>query len=165
MIEISRGPFLEDFQEGELIKHWPGRTITETDNIWFTLLTMNTHPLHLDANYASGTEFGKPVVNSCLTLSIISGMSVKDISQNAIANLGWDEIRLIAPVFCGDTIYAESEVLSVRLSESRSNQGVVTVKTVGKKADQEVFMSFKRTILVPMRPSGKADCKGSSANG
>ena len=110
---------------------------------------MNTHPLHFDAAYAARTEFGRPVVNSCLTLAIVAGMSVSDLSQKAIANLGWDKIKLTAPVFAGDTIYAESEVLELRESKSRPTQGIVTVRTTGKKADGTVFMSYERTILVP----------------
>jgi acyl dehydratase len=139
------------FAEGDIYEHRPGRTISEADNTWFTLLTMNQHPLHFDAAYASKSEFGKPLVNSCLTLSIVAGMSVSDISQKAIGNLGWNDIRLIAPVFVGDTIYAESEVLSKRESAKRPTQGIVTVKTTGKKADGTVFMTYERSVLVPKR--------------
>ena len=114
-------------------------------------LTMNQHPLHFDAAYASKSEFGRLVVNSCLTLSIVAGMSVSDISQKAIGNLGWNDIRLIAPVFVGDTIYAESEVLSKRELAKRPTQGIVTVKTTGKKADGTVFMTYERSVLVPKR--------------
>ena len=112
---------------------------------------MNQHPLHFDFEYAAKSEFGKPLVNSCLTLSILAGMSVSDISQKTIANLGWDKIKLPAPVFIGDTIYAESEVLSKRESKSRPTQGIVTVRTTGKKADGTQFMSFERTMLIPKR--------------
>lgn len=147
----SYGRYYEDFNVGDVYEHRPGRTISETDNSWFTLLTMNQHPLHFDEAYAAKSEFGKPLVNSCLTLSIVSGMSVSDLSQKAIGNLGWDKIRLTAPVFNGDTIYAESEVLSMRESSSRPTQGIVTVKTVGKKDDGTEFMSFERSILVPKR--------------
>ena len=110
----SYGRYFEEFTAGDVYEHRPGRTISEADNTWFTLLTMNQHPLHFDAAYASKSEFGRPLVNSCLTLSIVAGMSVSDVSQKAIGNLGWTDIRLIAPVFIGDTIYAESEVLSKR---------------------------------------------------
>jgi itaconyl-CoA hydratase len=147
----SFGRYFEDFTVGDTYEHRPGRTITETDNTWFTLLTMNTHPLHFDAAYAAKSEFGRPLVNSALTLSIVVGMSVSDLSQKATANLGWNDIRLTAPVFPGDTIYAESEVLSKRESASRPTQGLVTVKTTGKKADGSVFMTFERTMLVPKR--------------
>jgi itaconyl-CoA hydratase len=150
----SFGRYYEDFTVGDVYEHRPGRTITETDNIWFTLLTMNTHPLHFDNAYAQKSEFGKPLVNSCLTLSIVVGMSVSDVSQKAIGNLGWNDIKLSAPVFVGDTIYAESEVLSKRESASRPTQGIVTVRTVGKKADGTVFMSFERTVLIPKRGHG-----------
>jgi acyl dehydratase len=150
----SFGRYYEDFNAGDIYEHRPGRTITETDNIWFTLLTMNTHPLHFDNAYAAKSEFGKPLVNSCLTLSIVVGMSVSDVSQKAIGNLGWNDIKLSAPVFVGDTIYAESEVLSKRESASRPTQGIVTVRTLGRKADGTVFMSFERTVLIPKRGHG-----------
>jgi len=147
----SYGRYFEEFVVGDVYEHRPGRTISEADNTWFTLLTMNQHPLHFDFAYAAKSEFGKPLVNSCLTLSIVAGMSVSDLSQKAIANLGWDKIKLTAPVFIGDTIYAESEVLAKRESKSRPTQGIVTVKTVGKKADGSEFMSYERTMLIPKR--------------
>lgn len=150
------GRFYEDFTVGDLYEHRPGRTITEADNVWFTLLTMNTHPLHFDKAYAAKTEFKQPVVNSCLTLSIVVGMSVSDVSQQAVGNLGWNDIKLTAPVFVGDTIYAASEVLAKRESASRSTQGIVTVRTVGVKADGTEFMSFERMVLVPKRGHGIA---------
>lgn len=153
----SFGRCLEDFTVGDIYEHRPGRTVSETDNTWFTLLTMNTHPVHFDAAYAAKTEFGRPLVNSCLTLSIVAGMSVSDLSQKAIANLGWDKIRLTEPVFAGDTIYAESEVLEVRESKSRPTQGVVTVRTTGKKADGTVFMTYERSFLVPKRDHAVED--------
>jgi itaconyl-CoA hydratase len=147
----SFGRHFEDFHVGDVYEHRPGRTICEADNVWFTLLTMNTHPLHFDHAYAAKSEFGRPLVNSCLTLSMVVGMSVSDVSQKAIGNLGWNDIKLTAPVFVGDTIYAESEVIAMRESASRPNQGIVTVKTLGKKADGTQFMSFERTVLVPKR--------------
>ena len=153
----SFGRHLEDFTVGDVYEHRPGRTISEADNTWFTLLTMNTHPLHFDAAYCEKTEFGRPLVNSCLTLAMVAGMSVSDLSQKAVANLGWDKIRLTAPVFAGDTIYAESEVLAVRDSKSRPTQGIVTVRTTGRKADGTVFMSYERSILVPRRGHGVDD--------
>jgi itaconyl-CoA hydratase len=143
------GRSFEDFTVGDIYEHRPGRTISEADNTWFTLLTMNQHPLHVDAAYAAKTEFGRLVVNSCLSLSIVVGMSVADVSQRAVANLGWTDIRLVAPVFVGDTIYAESEVIAKRESASRPNQGIVSVRTTGRKADGTVFMTFERTVLVP----------------
>ena len=145
----SFGRYYDDFVIGDVYEHRPGRTITETDNIWFTLLTMNKHPLHFDNAYAAKTEFKRPLVNSCLTLSIVAGMSVSDVSQKAIGNLGWNDVKLTAPVFVGDTIYAESEVLSKRESASRPTQGLVTVRTIGKKSDGTVFMTYERTVLVP----------------
>jgi itaconyl-CoA hydratase len=148
------GRFFEDFTIGDIYEHRPGRTINEADNSWFTLLTMNTHPLHFDAEYAKVSEFGKPLVNSCLTLSMVAGMSVSDVSQKAVANLGWTDIKLPAPVFVGDTIYAESEVLNKRESKSRPTQGIVSVRTIGKKADGTVFMSFDRSMLVAKHGHG-----------
>jgi acyl dehydratase len=153
----SFGRCLEDFKVGDVYEHRPGRTIVEADNAWFTLLTMNTHPLHFDAAYAARTEFGRPLVNSCLTLAMVTGMSVSDLSQKAVANLGWDKVRLTAPVFAGDTIYAESEVLEIRESKSRPTQGIVTVRTTGKKADGTTFMTFERSILVPRRGHAPED--------
>jgi acyl dehydratase len=147
----SHGRYFEEFEVGDVYEHRPGRTITEADNVWFTLLTMNNHPLHFDQAYAAKTEFKKPLVNSCLTLSIVVGMSVGDVSYKAIGNLGWNDIKLTAPVFVGDTIYAESEVLHKRDSAKRPTQGIVTVRTTGRKADGTVFISFERTVLVPKR--------------
>lgn len=150
-IRATHGRCYEDFVVGEVYEHRPGRTVSEADNTWFTLLTMNNHPLHFDHAYAAKTEFGRPLVNSCLTLSIVVGMSVDDVSYRAIGNLGWDKVKLTAPVFAGDTLYAESEVLSKRESKSRPTQGLVTVRTRGLKADGTEFMSFERTVLVPKR--------------
>ena len=151
------GRYFEDFTVGAVYEHRPGRTIGEADNTWFTLLTMNQHPLHFDAAYAARSEFGRPLVNSCLTLSLVAGMSVADVSQKAIANLGWSDIRLPAPVFVGDTLYADSEVLAKRESNSRPTQGIVTVRTTGRKADGTVVISFERTVLVPKRGHGVED--------
>ena len=150
-IVASYGRYLEDFVIGDVYEHRPGRTITESDNIQFSLLTMNTHPLHCDAAFAARSEFGKPLVNSALTLAIVVGMTVNDISYKAIANLGWKEVKLIAPVFPGDTLYARSEVMDVRASKSRPSQGVVTTRTEGYKADGTVFMEFTRVSLIPKR--------------
>jgi len=151
------GRYYEDFEVGDVYEHRPGRSVTETDNIWFTNLTMNTHPVHFDYAYARKSEFGKPLVNSALTLAMVAGMSVSDTSQKAIANLGWDKIKLTAPVFAGDTLYAESEVLSKRESKSRPTQGIVTIKTTGKKDDGTVFMTYERSFLVPKRGHGVDD--------
>lgn len=150
----SFGRYYEDFTPGDIYEHRPGRTVTETDNIWFTLLTMNTHPLHFDNNYAAKSQFQQAVVNSCLTLSIVVGMSVSDVSQKAIGNLGWNDIRLTAPVFVGDTLYAESQVIAKRESASRHGLGIVTVRTIGKKSDGTQFISFERTVLIPKRGHG-----------
>ena len=151
------GRYFEDFKVGVIYEHRPGRTINEADNSWFTLLTMNTHPLHFDAEYAAHSEFGKPLVNSCLTLSMVAGMSVSDTSQKAIANLGWTDIKMPHPVFVGDTLYADSEVLDKRESKSRPTQGIVSVRTTGKNQDGTVVMSYDRSFLVPKRGHGVED--------
>lgn len=147
----SFGRYFEDFDVGDVYEHRPGRTITETDNTWFTLLTMNTHPMHFDKEYAKASEFGRTLVASPLTVALMVGMSVSDVSQKAIANLGWRDIRLTHPLYPGDTLYAESEVLERRESKSRPEAGVVTVRTVGRNQDGVVVCTFDRTILVAKR--------------
>lgn len=144
----SFGRYYEDFVVGDVYEHRPGRTISETDNTWFTLLTMNTHPLHFDKEYAKHSEFGECIVASPLTLSIIVGMSVTDISQKAIANLGWTDIKLPYPVVAGDTLYSASEVMNKRESKSRPTAGLVTVQTTGTNQDDKVVCTFERTILI-----------------
>ena len=154
------GRVYEDFDVGDVYEHPLGRTIHPADNAWFSLLTMNTNPVHFDAAYAARTEFGKPLVNSCLTLAIVTGQSVTDLSQNAIANLGWDQVRLPHPVFEGDTIYARSEVLETRESKSRPHVGIVRVKTTGFNQDRTVVLEFRRTFMVYKRgavPGATAD--------
>ena len=153
----SLGRYFEEFTVGDVYEHFPGRTITAADNIQFSLLTMNNHPLHCDHAYAAKSEFGQPLVNSGLTLAIVLGMTVADVSGKAIANLGWSDIKLTAPVFPGDTVYAESEVLEKRESKTRPTQGIVTVRTTGRKADGTVFMSFVRSALIPKRGHGVED--------
>ncbi len=153
----SYGRYFEEFEVGDVYEHRPGRTINETDNTWFTLLTMNTHPLHFNAEYAKHSEFGKPLVNSALTLSIVLGMSVSDTSQKAIANLGWTDIAMPAPVFVGDTLYAETQVMEKRPSKSRPTQGLVGIETRGFNQDGTMVISFKRTMLIPFRGHGVDD--------
>ena len=147
----SYGRYYEDFVVGDIYEHRPGRTITQTDNIWFSLLTMNQHPLHIDEEVGKGTEFGKTLVLSPLTVSLMVGMSVSDISQKAIANLGWTDIVLPHPLYVGDTLYAESEVLEKRESKSRPNDGIVTVQTTGKNQDGTIVASYKRSALIPKK--------------
>src|SRR5215468_4111914 len=146
-----RGRFYEDFEVGDVYRHPLGRTVTSTDNIWFTLLTQNTAPIHFDHHYAAQTEFGRPLVDSTLTLAIVTGQSVSYVSQNVIANLAWDEVRLPHPVFEGDTIYSQSEVLEKRESQSRPNVGIVRVKTTGFNQDGKTVIEFKRTFMVYKR--------------
>ena len=146
-----KGRFFEDFEVGDIYRFPLGRTITETDNIWFTLLTMNPNQLHFNREYGKKTEFGQCLVDSTLTIAIVTGQSVTDVSQNAVANLGWDEVRLTNPVFVGDTLYSESEVVSKRESASRPYAGIVVVRTRGINQDGKVVITFKRTIMVYKR--------------
>jgi itaconyl-CoA hydratase len=148
------GRYFEDFEVGHIYEHRPGRTITDADNVWFTLLTMNTHPAHFDYEFAKKTEFGKPLVCSPFTVALMVGMSVSDVSQKAVANLGWQDIRLTLPLFPGDTLYAESEVVEKRESKSRPEQGVVTVKTTGKNQNGEIVCTFQRSMLIWKRGFG-----------
>lgn len=148
---MNRGRYFEDFVPGDVYKHRSGRTISATDNTWFTLLTNNTLEVHFNDDYASRTEFGRPLVVSTLTLAIVTGLSVDDVSLNAVANLGWDGIRLPAPVFPGDTLYAQSEVLEARPSRSRPDNGIVTVRTTGRNQHGDVVIEFERTVLVYRR--------------
>jgi itaconyl-CoA hydratase len=145
-----QGRVFEDFEVGDVYQHPLGRTVTQTDNIWFTLLTVNPNPIHFDAHYAAQTSFGKPLVDSTFTLALVTGLSVTDVSQNGI-NLGWDEVRLPAPVFEGDTIYAQSEVLTARESKTYPDRGIIQVKTTGFNQNGEVVLTFKRRIMVYRR--------------
>src|SRR6202035_4738492 len=146
--EGGRGRFFEHFEVGDVYEHALGRTITTADNIWFTLLTQNTAPIHFDHQYAAQTEFGKPLVNSALTLALVTGQSVSDVSQNVMANLGWDEVRLPNPVFEGDTIHSRSKVLEKRDSKSRPEVGIVQVETTGFNQEGKPVITYRRTILV-----------------
>ena len=150
----SFGRYYEEFIVGDIYEHRPGRTITQSDNIWFTLLTMNQHPLHIDDEYGKGTEFGKTLVVSPFTVALMVGMSVSDVSQKTVANLGWTDIKMTHPLYVGDTLYAESEVIEKRESKSRPDEGIVTVKTIGKNQDGVEVASFIRSALIPK--DGKA---------
>ncbi|HTU73946.1 MAG TPA: MaoC family dehydratase [Trebonia sp.] len=149
-----RGRFFEDFEVGDTYEHPLGRTVTQTDNAWFTLLTQNTAPVHFDHHYAAQTEFGRPLVNSAFTIALVTGQSVSDISQNVMANLGWDEVRLPHPLFEGDTVYSTSEVIAARESGSRPNVGIVTVRTTGFNQDGTPVITFLRTVMVYRRGQG-----------
>jgi itaconyl-CoA hydratase len=145
------GRVYEDFEVGDIYKHPLGRTVLAADNMWFSLMTQNENPMHIDANYAAKTEFKRPLVNSTFTLALVTGQSVVDLSQNVFANLGWDEVRLPNPVFEGDTIYSYSEVLEKRESAKRPDVGIVKVKTTGVNQDDKVVIEFKRTFMVYKR--------------
>jgi itaconyl-CoA hydratase len=153
------GRYYEDFRVGDVYEHRPGRTITEYDNIAFTLLTMNTHPLHFDREYAKHSEFGRCIVCSPLTVALMVGMSVTDVSQKAIANLGWTDIKLTHPLYPGDTLYANSEVLDKRESKSRPAAGIVSVKTVGLNQESVQVCEFQRTILVMKRDGADLEAR------
>ena len=144
------GRCYEDFVVGAILRHPLGRTVTATDNTWFSLLTNNSNPIHFDRHYAAQTEFGQPLMNSTFTLALVVGLSVSDISRNAV-NLGWQEVTLPNPVFEGDTIYAQSEVLSKRESKSRPHMGIVEVKSTGYKQDGTVVIEFRRSVMVYKR--------------
>lgn len=143
------GRYFEDFKEGDIYEHRPGKTITEYENHMFTLMTLNTHPMHFDTEFAAASEFKQNLVVSPYTLALLIGMSVTDTSQKAIANLGMDEVKFTAPVFAGDTIYGESEVLGKRESKSRPGQGIVTIVTRGFNQKGEMICTFKRNMLIP----------------
>jgi itaconyl-CoA hydratase len=147
----TSGLFWEDFEPGDVFEHRPGRTVLDVDNVYFTLLTMNTNQVHFDAAYAAKTEWKKLLVDSTFTLALLTGMSVRTVSAKAVANLGWDKVRATHPVFAGDTLYAESKVLHKRESKSRPTQGIVTVLTRGINQDRIEVMSFERTMLIYRR--------------
>lgn len=146
-----QGRYFEDFEVGDVYRHPWGRTVTATDNAWFTHLTMNTNQMHFNDHYAEQSTFGRQLVNSTFTLALVLGQSVIDVSQNAIANLGWDDIRLTRPVFVGDTVYSESLVLETRESDSRPYAGIVKVRTRGLNQDGDVCISYMRTVMVYRR--------------
>jgi itaconyl-CoA hydratase len=145
------GRCFEDFAVEDLYQHPLGRTITETDNVWFTALTMNTNQLHFNNDYSTDGLYARPLVVSTLTLAVVTGLSVLDVSQHAVANLGWDEVRMVAPVFVGDTLYADSRVEQVRESKSRPEVGIVTVFTRGINQDATVVLTFRRSVMVAKR--------------
>jgi itaconyl-CoA hydratase len=147
----TSGLYWEDFQPGDVFEHRPGRTVLDVDNVYFTLLTMNTQPVHFDAEYAARTEWKKLLVDSTFTLALLTGMSVRTVSAKVVANLGWDKVRATHPVFAGDTLYAESKVLHKRESKSRPTQGIVTVLTRGINQNGVEVMSFERTMLIYRR--------------
>ena len=142
-----RGRFFEDFEVGDVFKSRLGRTLTEVDNIWFTCLTLNTNQIHFNTPYSERTQFGKPLVNSTFTLALIVGMTVPDTSENAAANLAWTDIKLPKPVFAGDTLWAESEILELRESKSKPNVGIVSLRTRGVNQDGQVVIEFLRTFM------------------
>jgi acyl dehydratase len=146
-----RGRFYEDFDEGDVYHSRFGRTVTRTDNIWFTCLTMNTNPIHFSEPYAARTQFGKPLVNSAFTLALVTGLTVPDTSENAAANLAWTDIELPRPVFEGDTIWAESEILEKRESRSNPSVGIVSMRCRGINQHGQVVIAFRRTFMAYKR--------------
>ncbi len=159
------GRYFEEFEVGAVYKHWPGKTVTEYDDHLFCLLTMNHHPLHLDAHYAeSTTQFGRSVVVGNYVYSLLLGMSVADVSGKAIANLEISSLRHVAPTFHGDTLYGETTVLGAVESTSRPDRGVVEVETIGYKQDGTVVCVFRRKVMVPKRPVGEVEGASSLAS-
>lgn len=154
MSKFQMGRWYEDFEVGEVIKHRPGRTILESDNTMFTLLTNNTHPIHFDHHYASKTQFGRPLVNSTLTLAVVAGMSVADTSYHSIANLEWEYIKLPNPVFHGDTLYAETKILDKRESRSKPDRGIVHMETRAYNQRGELVMEYRRKSLAAKKGMG-----------
>lgn len=150
------GRCFEEFEVGAVYKHWPGRTITEYDDTLFCMLTMNHHPLHVDANYAEETPYKQRVVVGTLVFSIVLGLSVPDVSGKAVANLEFEHVKHLAPTFHGDTIYAETTVLDKKLSNSRPDRGIVTVETIAYNQRGEQVLSFKRRVMVPTRELDEA---------
>ncbi len=146
-----RGRFYEDFEIGDVFRSRFGRTITRTDNIWFTCLTMNTNPMHFSEPFAAGTRFEQPLVNSAFTLALVTGLTVPDTSENAAANLAWTDIKLPLPVFEGDTLWAESEILDRRESGSNPSVGIVSMRCRGVNQRHEVVIEFKRTFMAYKR--------------
>jgi itaconyl-CoA hydratase len=149
--KVWRGRFYEDFEVGDVFQSRLGRTITETDNVWFTCLTLNTNQVHFNHEFAAGTPFGQALVNSTFTLALVTGMSVPDTSENATANLSWTDINLPNPVYVGDTLWSESEVVSKRESRSRPNAGIVGVRCRGINQRREVVIEFARTFMIYKR--------------
>lgn len=149
-----QGRFYEDFEVGDVYQHPWGRSVSEADNTWFTLLTCNTNMLHFNNHYAEKSEFGRALVNSALSLAIVLGETVTDVSQQAVANLGLDEVRFTHPVFVGDTLYAETVVLAKRESASRPHAGIVTVRTRGLNQDGAECLRFRRNVMVYKRGQG-----------
>jgi len=155
--KVWRGRFWEDFDIGDVFRSRFGRTITETDNVWFTCLTMNTNQLHFNVPFAERTRFGRPLVNSTLTLALVTGMTVPDTSENAAANLSWTDIKLPNPVFAGDTLWAESEITDLRESASNASVGIVTMRCRGLNQRREVVIEFKRTFMVYKRDAPEVE--------
>lgn len=153
---MSFGRYFEDFEIGQEFAHWPGRTIHEADDTWFSLMTMNQHPVHIDAHYAAGAQHGRRLVVGTLVFSIVVGMSVADISGRAIANLDYSEVKHVGPVFHGDTLYAASRIAGLRESQSKPDRGLVFVESRGFNQRKETVLTLKRTVLVPKRPAGAA---------
>jgi len=147
------GKYFEDFRVGDVYRHWPGRTIRDFDNTWFTLLTMNTNPVHFDEHYASQTQHGRCLVVGTLVFGIVVGMSVRDVSENCIANLEYESVKHLGPTFADDTLYAESEVIEVTPSASKPDRGVLTIETRAWNQRREPVLSLRRRILMPCRPA------------
>ncbi|MEU9273119.1 MaoC family dehydratase [Streptomyces sp. NPDC048251] len=153
-VHRRRGRYLEELQVGDVFEHRPGRTITEADNLLLTVLSMNTQSLHLDAEYAAGQEFGQRLVNSMFTLATVVGLSVADLTDGTtVGNLGFEKVTFPAPVLIGDTVYASTEVVSVRPSRSRPGQGIVMFEHSGRNQRDVLVCTARRAALVLSRPA------------
>ncbi len=156
----TSGLYYEDFTPGDVFEHRPGRTVLDVDNTYFTLLTLNVQQVHFDAAYAAKTEWKKMLVDSTFTLALLTGMSVRTVSAKVVANLGWDKVKATHPVFAGDTLYAETTILTKRESKKRPTQGIVTVATRGVNQDGKEVMSFERTMLIHKRGHSPEEAAG-----
>ena len=148
------GSWYEDYQVGDIYKHWPGRTVNEYDDTLFSMITMNHAPLHIDEHYMSGSQFGQRLVNGLFVISLVVGMTVREISGKAIANLEYETVKHLGPTFHGDTIYAETEILEKRESRSKNDRGILYVETRAWNQRDETILTLRRRVMIPKRGNG-----------
>lgn len=148
------GSWYEDYQVGDIYKHWPGRTVNEYDDTLFSMITMNHAPLHIDEHYMSGSQFGQRLVNGLFVISLVVGMTVREISGKAIANLEYESVKHLGPTFHGDTIYAETEILEKRESRSKNDRGILYVETRAWNQNDETILTLRRRVMIPKRGNG-----------
>ncbi len=150
------GSWYEDYQVGDIYKHWPGRTVNEYDDTLFSMITMNHAPLHIDEHYMSGSQFGQRLVNGLFVISLVVGMTVREISGKAIANLEYESVKHLGPTFHGDTIYAETEILEKRESRSKNDRGILYVETRAWNQKDEIILTLRRRVMIPKRGNGSS---------